>query len=277
MFDLHEEPKKNEETVIITKEEEKLPEIDCQIKNFVDNFWKSKKNHHSILLPQFFAIKKYKLITKIISNFANQKTHSLESILDHPDVFLLKPNEKQTIGREDADKSISFCQKTPLYLNGKFIIIDNANLISRQAANCLLKTIEEPPNKTQIFILYSNKNAILETIKSRSILQQFDFEPNNVSFIAELSQKKETKLSSFDDFLLDFNFEECKNAILLCKQNFTQANFQKCLNLFEISEKGFFLSLEFLGFVKKTCKGKFQLYSYNLNKKLFLFNLLKSL
>ena len=39
--------------------------------------------------------------------------------------------------------------------------------MTKEAQNCLLKTLEEPPNFVVIILITSNENLILNTIKSR--------------------------------------------------------------------------------------------------------------
>ena len=59
-----------------------------------------------------------------------------------------------------------------VYLNpyeGAFsvVIIDTAELMSEEAANALLKTLEEPPPQVLILLLTANEEALLPTIRSR--------------------------------------------------------------------------------------------------------------
>ncbi|MEC9491383.1 DNA polymerase III subunit [Flexistipes sp.] len=67
-----------------------------------------------------------------------------------------------------ADAHIS-----PYFGKYKFFIINNAHLMTRDAANSFLKTLEEP-SPTTVFILVTHKEAsLLPTIKSRCIEVKF--------------------------------------------------------------------------------------------------------
>ena len=52
----------------------------------------------------------------------------------------------------------------------KVYIIDNADLMTQQAQNALLKTIEEPPHYAVIMLLTENAEILLPTINSRCVM-----------------------------------------------------------------------------------------------------------
>ena len=51
----------------------------------------------------------------------------------------------------------------------KIYIIDEAEKLTQQAQNALLKTIEEPPAYAIIMLLTANEGMLLPTIKSRCV------------------------------------------------------------------------------------------------------------
>lgn len=55
----------------------------------------------------------------------------------------------------------------------KFLILDAAHRITAEAANLLLKVLEEPPETTVFILLSDNPHLLLPTIKSRSISLTF--------------------------------------------------------------------------------------------------------
>ena len=55
----------------------------------------------------------------------------------------------------------------PIISNSKVYIIDNADTMTKEAQNCLLKTLEEPPEYITIILICSNEDNLLSTIKSR--------------------------------------------------------------------------------------------------------------
>ena len=56
---------------------------------------------------------------------------------------------------------------TPLSAPAKTFIIDEAELIDTVGQNALLKTLEEPPRRTYIFLVTSRPERLLPTIRSR--------------------------------------------------------------------------------------------------------------
>ena len=61
----------------------------------------------------------------------------------------------------------------PIISNHKVYIIDNADTMTVEAQNCLLKTLEEPPEFAIIILIGSNENSFLVTIKSRCMILKF--------------------------------------------------------------------------------------------------------
>ena len=55
----------------------------------------------------------------------------------------------------------------PISSNKKVYIINNSDTMTKEAQNCLLKTLEEPPEYAVIILVLANENNMLNTIKSR--------------------------------------------------------------------------------------------------------------
>lgn len=55
----------------------------------------------------------------------------------------------------------------PIISNKKIYIIDNSQEMTIEAQNCLLKTLEEPPEYITIILITSNESNIINTIRSR--------------------------------------------------------------------------------------------------------------
>ncbi|MFO7655333.1 MAG: hypothetical protein R6X25_16150 [Candidatus Krumholzibacteriia bacterium] len=69
----------------------------------------------------------------------------------------------------------------------KVAVVADAHRMSPGAANALLKTLEEPPPQTLIFLLSGSPSAMLPTIRSRCRKVQFD--PYGEAELAELLQE----------------------------------------------------------------------------------------
>ena len=62
----------------------------------------------------------------------------------------------------------------PIISSKKVYIIDNADTMTVEAQNCLLKTLEEPPEYAVIILIASNESKLLNTIKSRCMKVPFE-------------------------------------------------------------------------------------------------------
>lgn len=103
----------------------------------------------------------------------------------HADVVIIS----KTTGRDARDRKKSteigidtvreFLQKNcnlpPYEGKAKVYIIDDAELMSVEAANCILKTLEEPPSHVVIILLTTQENLLLPTVVSRC--QRFELKP----------------------------------------------------------------------------------------------------
>ena len=88
----------------------------------------------------------------------------------HPDFFLLEP-EKSSRNALIKVEEVRELQKKLAYLpyeaKTKVVIIDGAETMNPQAANTLLKTLEEPPSSTILILISPNPYQLLPTIISR--------------------------------------------------------------------------------------------------------------
>ena len=90
---------------------------------------------------------------------------------NHPDVILVKHEKEKTISVQDIrDQIVSTAEIKPYRGPYKIYIVDEAEKMTQEAQNALLKTIEEPPEYVVIFLLVNNRGTLLETILSRCIL-----------------------------------------------------------------------------------------------------------
>jgi DNA polymerase-3 subunit delta' len=82
----------------------------------------------------------------------------------HPDLLVLEGDD---IKIEEARKVPEFLALTPAEGDWRVVIIDCAEALNRNAANALLKTLEEPPPRSVIILISHNPGALLPTIRSR--------------------------------------------------------------------------------------------------------------
>lgn len=84
----------------------------------------------------------------------------------HPD-FMLVNEERGTIGIDDVRKASEFLSNMSHLSGNQVIVLEHAENMTENASNSLLKTLEEPSNKSFIFLLCKSKAVLLPTILSR--------------------------------------------------------------------------------------------------------------
>ena len=90
--------------------------------------------------------------------------------LNHPDVHFIT-HEKASIGIDDIrEQLINDIEIKPYSSPYKIYIVPDANKMTEQAQNALLKTLEEPPEYAVILLLTTNVDTLLPTIQSRCVL-----------------------------------------------------------------------------------------------------------
>ncbi len=89
---------------------------------------------------------------------------------NHPDIIRVSHEKPNTIGVEDIRKVTGDIAIKPYSSDKKIYIINEAEKMTVQAQNALLKTLEEPPEYAVILLLTTNVEALLPTIQSRCVL-----------------------------------------------------------------------------------------------------------
>ncbi|WP_413558150.1 ATP-binding protein [Bdellovibrio sp. HCB209] len=89
----------------------------------------------------------------------------------HENLRIISPSGAN-IKIEQAKEVLEFLSLKSLGGN-RVIIIDQAQTLNPQAANALLKTLEEPPDGTFFFLIAPSVAGIMPTIRSRSRIVQF--------------------------------------------------------------------------------------------------------
>ena len=90
----------------------------------------------------------------------------------HPDVRLVQP-DGAFIKIDQVRDLIAEIAYQPFEARYRVVIFDGADRMRAEAANCLLKTLEEPPSRTILILVTQRPYALLTTIRSRARLLQF--------------------------------------------------------------------------------------------------------
>lgn len=85
---------------------------------------------------------------------------------NHPDFFHVRP-EGKSIKIEQTKKIQQWLTLAPIEASYRIVLIEQAELMTAEAANSLLKWIEEPPQKAIVHLATEQIDQILPTIRSR--------------------------------------------------------------------------------------------------------------
>lgn len=99
----------------------------------------------------------------------------------HADFMVLEAEEGGTVTVEEVRALGEFLSRTPAEGRWRVVIVDPADAMNANAANAILKTLEEPPARAVLLLVSHNPGSLLPTIRSRcrvlklSPHQQADF------------------------------------------------------------------------------------------------------
>ena len=91
----------------------------------------------------------------------------------NPDFSIIVPDGKSIKIEQIRNLQAKIVEK-PISSSKKVYIIDDADTMTEESQNCLLKTLEEPPEYAMIILIVSNENRMLQTIKSRCVIIRFE-------------------------------------------------------------------------------------------------------
>jgi len=131
------------------------------------------------------------LFCKALTDDACGDCHSCRKIVsgNHPDIHHIVPlPDKRDISIDQLRELQHILSLRPYEAPRKACIIDPAERMSVNAANSLLKTLEEPPGNALIVLLTENAGMLLSTVRSRCQLIRFaPLSPEHVITVLERS------------------------------------------------------------------------------------------
>lgn len=136
----------------------------------------------------------------------------MENLFNSPDYIEIKPDGNSIKIAQIRKMQTDILVKP--YKSYKIYVFDEAQKMTVEAQNALLKTLEEPPKYAIIILVTNNKESLLDTIKSRCEIIKFTPIP-----IKEIA-----------DYLVKTGVDE-KRASLLA--NFSRGSMQKAIELSE--------------------------------------------
>lgn len=136
-----------------------------------------------------------------------EKCLSCRKILhgNHPDVSIIEPKGASfKIEQVRAlQKSINYKHYEGAY---KVLILTGADTMTVEAANSLLKVLEEPPTKTIFILIAENGNNILPTIQSRCQIIKFGGQKEETEDVEKIREFYDTKVVDLINRISDMDY-----------------------------------------------------------------------
>ncbi len=85
----------------------------------------------------------------------------------NPDLLIVAPEDSKVVKVDQVRELTDFASKTSHSSARKVVILHNADSLNANAANALLKTLEEPPGSTVLLLIADNPGRLLPTVRSR--------------------------------------------------------------------------------------------------------------
>ncbi len=144
---------------------------------------------------------------------------------NNPDFLLIESDDGKIKIEQIREMQRKIAEK-PIISDKKVYIINDADKMTTEAQNCLLKTLEEPPEYITIILICSNENNLLSTIKSRCTRMYFEpIEINEVKkYIKGINISKD-----INENILNLSQGSIGKAIKLIENQSLYENIEKLL------------------------------------------------
>ena len=180
-------------------------------KKYLSNSIKSNMISHAYMFEGPSGVGKNTMARELAATLLE-----MENLFNSPDYIEITP-DGNSIKIAQIRKLQSDILVKP-YKSYKIYVIDEAQKMTVEAQNALLKTLEEPPKYAIIILITDNKESLLDTIKSRceiikftpiplvevaDYLTQTGVDKNRASLLANFSRgsmQKAIELSESEDF-----------------------------------------------------------------------------
>lgn len=164
-----------------------LNDVQPLVSKIMANSIKKERISHAYLIQGLRGTGKKSLTTLFIKTLLCRSKNDIEPChqcdvcnriksKNHPDVYWVEP-DGQSIKNEQINSLRKEFSYNALESNRKIYIISHAETLTVNAANRLLKFLEEPTTKVTAILLTENKQAVISTIRSRC--QELDLKPLN--------------------------------------------------------------------------------------------------
>ncbi|KPI46542.1 DNA polymerase III subunit [Clostridioides difficile] len=179
-------------------------------KKYLTNSIKKNKLNNAYMFEGIDGIGKKKFadeLSKLLLDYVNLE--------NSPDYILIKPDGNSIKIAQIRNMQSDIVIRP--HKDYKIYIINNAEKMTVEAQNALLKTLEEPPDYAIIILVTNNKESLLETIKSRCDIIKFSPIP----------------MEDLKKYLIDTGIEEERAQLLA---TFSRGSVENALSLSQSAE-----------------------------------------
>lgn len=134
-----------------------------EVKNHIINSIENRRFSHAYIISGEDGLGKSILVKETALKLLNKSVNRMYADIIE---FRIK-KEDLSIKVDDIRKINKEVNKKPYEEDKKVIIIYNSDLMTKEAQNAFLKTIEEPPGNVFVLMICESLDNILDTIKSR--------------------------------------------------------------------------------------------------------------
>jgi DNA polymerase-3 subunit delta' len=179
---------------------------------FLNKIAKSGKIPHSFLFSGQEGLGKKQVAIEFFSLIFK------ENLILHPDFVLIEPLKNGQI-QIDQIRELSWkLSLKPIKANLKGAIIDNAHLMTQEAQNCLLKTLEEPKGNSLLILITHLPSLLFPTIVSRC--QVIKFSPVKKEEIKNYLENQKLNRNDIEEILEMCQGRPAKAIEMISKKDF---------------------------------------------------------
>ncbi|MEI7591256.1 MAG: DNA polymerase III subunit delta', partial [Deltaproteobacteria bacterium] len=178
---------------------------------------------------------------------------------NHPDIIYVKA-QTQFIKIEDIRKIQEQAMIRPFESKRRVFIIDEADRMNKEAANAILKTLEEPSSSNVFFLITANHRTLLPTVLSRC--QKIRFDPLQETMVAKYLEMVESCDEQVAQAIAGLSQGSISRAVEMNTEEFLASRNAICEALHELLTKGAlgaFLFAKTIGGDKEDLKRKMEI------------------
>ena len=149
---------------------------------------------------------------------------------NHPDVIYITHEKPNIISVDEVREQLIDTVDIKPYEGGyKVYVMPEADKMTVQAQNAILKTLEEPPEYVVILLLVSDESKLIDTVKSRVIRE--NLRPLTDNVIRDYIKERLHKSSDMVDICVAFSKGNLGKAIELCESEVFSEWYQRVMKI----------------------------------------------